>query len=394
MKILFVADYYQPQLGYSEYHIPHQLKKKGHTVKILTSNYYYPFPDYEHTSGKILGPRQQKAGIFNQWGIPVIKEKLLFEVFTRAIIGNHRKHLAQFKPDLVIVNKSSSFNIIRMAQLKREFGYTLITYDTHLPSGFYATGNLVVKKVFYFLFRIFFARLLEREVDVFIAGQEKTVEIMRDFYGQPNAIHIPLGTDTFRFYYDPTARMKIRKRLSIPKQSFVTLYSGKLIKTKGIHILAKAFLKLLKKHDDMFLILVGNGSDEYLSSCFTGFTAQEMEKVKIVGFQKNEELYQYYSAADVGAWPLEESTAMNDLAACEVPFIANDTIGAQTRIQNNNAVLYKKGDSNDLAKKIELLYNNPAKRKRMGRNGYQLIKEQLSWEKIVDKYLAYAPSNL
>lgn len=394
MKILFVADYYQPQLGYSEYHIPYQLKKKGHTVQILTSNFYYPFPDYEQTSGKILGPREQESGVFNQKGITVIKEKLLFEIFTRAVIGNHQKHLELFKPNLVIVNKSASYNIIRMAQLKKKFGYTLLTYDTHLPSGFYANGNIAFKKAFYWVFRLLFAKLLEKEVDVFIAGQEKTVEIMREFYGQKNAIHIPLGTDTTRFYFDRKAGTAIRKKLSIKPDDFVVLYSGKLIETKGIHILGKATKKLFQKYKNIFLVLVGSGAEKYLEQCFADFTAKEKTKVKIVGFQKNEELYQYYSAADVGVWPLEESTAMNDLAACGIPFIANDTIGAKTRIGNNNALLYKKGNNEDLAKKIEYLYKNPEKRKQMGKNGHELISRHLSWEKIVEEYLRYATSNV
>ena len=44
---------------------------------------------------------------------------------------------------------------------------------------------------------------------------------------------------------------------------------------------------------------------------------------------------------------------MNDAASCSLVFIANHKIGARLRLSNNNALLYKAGNSADLAKKIE-----------------------------------------
>ncbi len=389
MKILYVVDYYQPQLGYSEYYLPRELKKLGHTVWILTSNYYYPFPNYEQSSGKILGPRKQQTGERIIEGIRVIKEQMKFEVFTRAIFFNHHAYLDRLRPDIVIVNKSAGFNTIRMAQLKDKYGYKLLSYDAHLPSGFYAVGNIWVKRVFYFLFRLFFARLLNAKVDQFVAVQEETITIMKHFYGQKNIVHIPLGTDTGRFRYSAEARNEVRRKLGMKSTDFVIVYSGKIVETKGITILCQAHALLVKKYPSLKTILVGNGPDEYLQKCFAHLSDDERKSIYLLGFQHTKNLYKYYSAADVGVWPLEESTSMNDLAACQRPFICNHTIGAKVRLSNKNALIYKKGDEKDLAKKIEYLINNRAESKKMGRRGYDLVIKRLSWSSIVKEYLSY-----
>jgi len=390
MNILYVVDYYQPQLGYSEYYIPKELSRLGHTVWILTSNYFYPFPDYDNTSGKLLGPRKQKAEITNQDDIIVIKEEMKAEIFTRSIFAHHEKYLQLLQPDLVMVNKSSGFNVIRMAQLKKKYGYKLISYDAHLPSGFYASGNLFLKKVFYFLFRLFFARLLNTQVDKFAAVQEKTREIMEQFYGQKNIVHIPLGTDTQIFKYSEKEKKACKKKYKIPSHNFVIGYSGKLIETKGIDILFASFNELSQKYKDISLLLIGNGTEEYLQKCYEKVEEKYHKNIIVVGFQNNKNLYKYYSAFDVGVWPLEESTSMNDVAACGIPFIANNQIGARVRLSNNNALTYKKGNVKDLSKKIEYLYRNREKSKLMGKNGFELIINKLSWKKIVEKYLTYA----
>jgi len=91
------------------------------------------------------------------------------------------------------------------------------------------------------------------------------------------------------------------------------------------------------------------------------------ENYIFIDFVKNEELFKYFSASDVGIWPLQESVSMVEAAACNLPFIANDTIGTKLRISNNNALLYRKGDISDLYEKIKYLVENDNERLSMGK---------------------------
>ncbi len=132
MKILYMVDYYQPQIGYNEYYLPSEWSGLGHDVTILTSDHYYPFPNYADTAGKLLGARRQKPGVYKQDKITVIKKPLLFEVFTRAVFGGHESIINKIRPDIVIVNKSSSYNSFQAARLKSKYKYSK-TCDSKNP---------------------------------------------------------------------------------------------------------------------------------------------------------------------------------------------------------------------------------------------------------------------
>ena len=57
MKIVHLCSYIQPKLGYQEYYLAKEHAKMGHEVIVISSDRYYPFPDYNNTIKKILGNR-------------------------------------------------------------------------------------------------------------------------------------------------------------------------------------------------------------------------------------------------------------------------------------------------------------------------------------------------
>ncbi len=388
MKILYIVDYYQPEIGYGSYYIPKELAKIGHSVTILTSNFYYPFPDYQETAGKILGQRRVAEGVNVKEGVRILRSKLWFEIFTRAFFGGHLTALKLCKPDLVIVDKTAGYSQVVMSVLKYIYGYRLVSVDAHLPSGFVAEGNLVAKEVFYWIFRFLFSGLVNRNVDKFIAVQEKTVHIMKKYYGVTGKIvHIPLGTDTETFSFNRNQRLKIRKKYGFSESEFVVIYTGKIIKEKGVDILFEAMEILINKSRKVRLMLVGGGSDDYLKLCYSRIANTHRNKVVEVGFVKAADLSKYYSASDLAVWPLQESMSMNDAASCGLPFIANNTMGAKFRIKNNNALLYDKGNCRDLAKKIDYLYQHRKIAKEMGARGKSLMDSELSWTRVASEYI-------
>ena len=165
------------------------------------------------------------------------------------------------------------------------------------------------------------------------------------------------------------------------------VYTGKIILAKGVDLLFEAFELLARKHNNVYLLVIGSGEGLFLEKCKFSLSASSKKRFIHVLFQPGNELYKYYSMADVGVWPLQESLSMNDAASCKIPFIANDHLGARTRIGNNNALLYKQGDVKDLATKIEYLYKNPQKRIEMGERGRELVEKKLSWSKIAEEYI-------
>jgi spore coat protein SA len=217
--------------------------------------------------------------------------------------------------------------------------------------------------------------------------QEGTISILKNVYGWKKPIStIDLGTDDQLFVFSLADRKKLRRQYHLNDDTFVAIYSGKLIRQKGIDILLQAFAQLLANFPDSHLVIVGNGPQDYEQECRS--IAQAFgNHVTWENYLPTTELPKYYSMADVAVWPLQESTSMNDAAACSLPFIANNEIGARKRISNNNALLYKKGNAKDLAQQLLYLANHPQERKAMGQRGRQLVADKLSWSSLAAQYL-------
>ena len=57
MRILHVIHYYHEGFGYQENWLAAHQIKLGHEVCVVTSDYYFPFPNYEATMAPTLGSR-------------------------------------------------------------------------------------------------------------------------------------------------------------------------------------------------------------------------------------------------------------------------------------------------------------------------------------------------
>lgn len=388
MKILIVLDYFQPKLWYSETFIAWEYMRKWYDVLVVTSDHFYPFPNYENTSWQILWQRKQNTWYFIEEWIPTKREKLKFEIFNRSYFENVEKNISDFKPDVIIVNWIASITAIVVARLKDKYNFKLACFDSNLMS--IINQWLILKQVFYFIFRLFFSKYLGGKVDKFIWVQEETCKIIYKFYWMPkNKIEfIPLWTDVEKFRFDESERNNIRERYNIPKNAIVLVYTWKLILDKWYDLLIKATSKIIDENRNVYVIILWSWP-KYLINQMDIYIKNSKDNYKLINFVKNEELYKYFSASDIGIWPLQESISMIEAAACNLPFIANDKIWTRLRISNNNALLYKQWNVEDLYKKIKYLVENNQERINMWKRGRELVENKLCWSTISERYFKF-----
>jgi len=385
MKILYLCNYFQP-MNYGENEISQSLVKLGHSVVIVTGDKYFPFPNYVDTVGKILGKRQQKVGQSRVKGIQVLRNKIVAEFAARAVFWGVRGSILKMKPDIILVSGISTPVAVQAALFKPK-NCQLIYVDSNLPSEL-NQGNQVLKYISYGMFRFIFSSLINKKADKIIAAQEATAKLIKDSYGiHKKAVVISHGTDKDIFVFSEIEKQKIRKKLKVEHNSFIIITSGKIIPAKGTDLLFAATALLLKKYSDIYLVIVGDGPKEYRKKCIEFIPASKRDRVHVVGFQLQTSLPSYYSSADVAVWPLQESLAMNDAISCGLPVIVNNKIGVKERFSNKNALVYKQGDADDLALKIEYLYNNPDERRAMGQRGRDLVERKMSWLQKAKEYI-------
>lgn len=123
---------------------------------------------------------------------------------------------------------------------------------------------------------------------------------------------IPNGVDTTKFYYSKEWRSKIRQEMNTDDSTIVFLTVASLQERKG----QLAFLKILEQLDiDYQYWLIGQGPDkEAINEFISNYRLDG--KVKLIGYRNSDELFKYYSAADIYAHPSwKEGQALSEIEA-------------------------------------------------------------------------------
>jgi glycosyltransferase involved in cell wall biosynthesis len=193
----------------------------------------------------------------------------------------------------------------------------------------------------------------------------------------------------YHFFQDINAREIVRKRFGIDKNDVVFIYAGKIIPEKGVHLLIKAALKILHHETNLRFIFIGGSDPCYLEMLKKRVNeTTKHDRFFFVDAVPNQELRQYYSAADVGVWPLQCSLTMLEAMACGLPVIISDKSGSTERIAFDNGILYREADCSDLSKKL-ILFLDKELRNRMSKSAVAYA-QTLSWSYISERFLSIA----
>jgi glycosyltransferase involved in cell wall biosynthesis len=384
LRILHVTDYFYPQLGYQETFLPKVETEQGYNVYVLTSN-LYDKTIYEVNKG-ILGQKKTKVGQSIERGIKTIRLPAFhLPILNKLYLLGLEEVIAKLKPDVIICHDIVILTSIRVARLIRRLPEVKLIFDDHM------TYNATRGGIFYFiyfLFSVFFTHLILKSADGLVAVTNETKKFMEKIYRIPGERIkiIPLGVDTKLFQQNISSREKIRGEYDIYEDDVVFIYAGKVILEKSPHLLVEAAVQILRKYSNIKVMFVGGSRPDYADLLkkeikYAGFESH----FKFISAVPNDKLYEYYSAADVGVWPLQCSLAMLEAMACGLPVIISDHSGALERISEGNGLMYREGDVNDLAEKIKIMLNSKL-RKNMSLRAREFA-EKNDWNVISKKLL-------
>ena len=364
MKIVHIQDYFQPALGYQETFLAREHVKLGHDVYMVTSDRYNPLTYSENKS--LLGARIKEPGFFVEEGIKVWRLELLFELPHAIWIRGLEKKIQELEPDLVITHGIANFAAIRIARLKKRAGNFKLIYDDHMT--FAASRSKM--RILYPLFKWTASRLIQKNADALVGVSHTSKMFMHKKYDIPleRITMVPLGADDELFKLDALARKDMRSQLSLNENDTVFIYAGKIVPVKGPHLLVEAALKLMKKYNNLKVVLVGNGPLPYIEKMEAEIKDANQEGRFIWhDAVPNKELPKLYSAADVAVWPREASLSMLEAMACGLPVIISDTSEVTDRVGHDNGLTYHGDDASDLAQQMEKMLDLKL-RSEMGQN--------------------------
>ena len=238
---------------------------------------------------------------------------------------------------------------------------------------------------------------IAQKADRIITTSPVEKEIIKNLFGisgeKIKTITIGVDTKIFR----PIKTERARKLARMENKGKVILYVGRIEWRKGIGTLLYAFREVIKNHPNAKLYIIGGGRSKSARKLEDAEherlkkISQELgieKKVKFLGPKKQNELYKYYSAADIcvipsyyepfGIVPLESM-------ACGTPVVASRTGGLRYSVKDKiTGCLFEPKNYTDLAEKINIVLKN-------GKDFYagnclKRISDEFQWEEIADQY--------
>jgi len=216
-----------------------------------------------------------------------------------------------------------------------------------------------------------------KNVDTHISYGSLAKECLMHYGAKESKIVVSCNTVDVQLFAQRRAELdnhkeEIKRQKGFPQH--IVLFSGQLIKRKGVTTLLKAFEKI--ESEDVGLVLVGDGPERSRYEVLA--TERGLKNVYFEGNQNAEKLCEYYTMADIfvltsliEVWGL----VVNEAMACGLPVLCSSMAGAARDLvrEGINGYTFDPYNASELADKLALLLNDEVLRKKMGDQSRQII---------------------
>jgi glycosyltransferase involved in cell wall biosynthesis len=192
------------------------------------------------------------------------------------------------------------------------------------------------------------------------------------------------------------SKLKIREKLGYDQNTIVLLQIGSINRRKAQKDTILALMQLKEEYADkeIKLLIVGERNIREHEITYTNelkryiYKSKLSKDVKILPAQDN--VYQFYHAADALICPsLSEVLPMVILEAMafELPVIASKIDGIPEAINDGiEGIMVQPSNPDDLSWAIKKIIDNESLRKRIGSCGYQRLKNQFDFNRMIKEY--------
>lgn len=386
IRIAIVCETYAADMGYAGTCIPAALARKADVeVHYVTAGLpvYYQMADFDETYGKFQtdsfgpGDTREVAGYTVHY---IDRKKAPGGVRMPGL----REKLAALRPDVVQTFSHAGWTPLDAARFQRALGYRLFT-GNHTTASVYPLAQRTIDRwdllrMTEFVKRGLPGRFISSRSTLCYGATVDCSAVARRFLGVPEAKlkTLPLGVDTDIFHPavndDERAKARtLRHDLGVGDDEIMVVYTGRFAPDKNPLLLARAVAELRAQGERYRAVFFGEGMQR---DAIAG-----TEGTVVRAFVPYTSLGTLYRAADIGAWPTQESTSMIDCAASGTPTIVNGTIAAVERVEGNG-LMYRLGDIADL-KRALLDLKVPDRRRQLGEFGAHKMETSYSWNALV-----------
>ncbi|MEW6295838.1 MAG: glycosyltransferase family 4 protein [Candidatus Diapherotrites archaeon] len=186
------------------------------------------------------------------------------------------------------------------------------------------------------------------------------------------------------------SKMAARKALKWNEKNKIITFIGSLLEEKGAMVLLKAAKHILDKNNDVELHLIYNFYDiDYLKK-IKHYVNKEKILNKVYFHYKvpNKEVRRkFIPASDLivlpSLWPEPCSTIVTEAMSASIPILASRIGGFKDLIEDKtDGILFKAGNSIELAEKINLLFAHRKKLQKLKKNSKNKFNRLLNWNVV------------
>jgi glycosyltransferase involved in cell wall biosynthesis len=366
-----------------------KLFKRGIDVFVVTRRDFASYKVSEKINGVsiIRVPLQKKSGIS----------------------GTLCRYLSIFYAAVPLIGKRNRYTIILVSSL-RILGITgviiskifkkkciLRTDSCGEFSGDYATQYLELSKFKRKLIQFYFdlRNSILLRADVFISISTPIYkEFLKSGIKEKKIHKITNGIDTSIYKsVDPFDKKELRKKLELPSDKIILLYTGRLTREKGLIFLLKGWKRLTSEFNNIHLLLIGSGEGLTLN-CereLKSYVSLNNLQPSVTFTGRVYNVYEYLQCSDIflllsktEALPLSLIEAL----ACGISAVSTKVGGIpDVIIDNVNGKLVDYYDVDKLCLAIKELLIDEEKRKRLGIEGKKTIIKKYSISQVAQQYI-------
>lgn len=339
MKILHlcICGPFIPNGGYQENLLTKYQKKLGHEIVILTSvsNGY-------NTDGSI---KWTEPGIsFLDNGIKLIRVPLMIQnSFIFSHLHWHKSiydFIVQEKPDYIFGHDICSFNYLCLVKYRKENPKVKIVFDNH-TDYYNSASTWLSKNILHKIIWKSVAQQIDSIVDKYYGVTPVRCDFLNEVYGiDKSKIGLLLmgsDDDYMQIENRSVLRQKIRLQYNVAPNDFLIVTGGKIDDKKNIHILLKAICE--SNIPNVKVIIFGSIHPE-LKTTIDSFLS---DNIIYIGWINSTDVYQYFYAADLAAFPGGHSVLWEQVCASRTPALFSMKDGMQ-HISYGNCILLQENN--------------------------------------------------
>lgn len=359
MEIVHIclAASYVEGFGYQENILSQFHAEMGHKVTVLTSDKVF--------NSKHEKIKREKSDYINDFGIRVktLKRDENLRKGRFGVFDHLYEELEKIKPEIIFVHGGQFYSLKDIVvYCKKHMGVSLFI-DQH--ADYYNTPvNTFKTKLTQ---RYVYGHWMRKAIPYakkYWGVTPWRCQYMKEVYGIPEdkIDLLVMGGDDRYIHYDKRLELRtsIRERLNINEDDFVVISGGKIDKTKNIHRLMRAVIKMDKP--DIKLIVFGQPNDDMQKEIKE---LSEDSHIRNIGWIDSTKVYDYFLASDLVVFPGTHSVLWEQACACGLPGIFKRWDGMQ-HVNVNGSALFIESDSEDeIGGRILSLYADKSKYLRM-----------------------------